>query len=1323
MKRTLLSCSALLLACALQGYAAEDPSSTTLPLRGALHEDATLEAPLTQLVDAYRKAQRLPELLNLYRVHLGQYPQDTGATIVLIRLLHATRDPAAAAAVRQAIADFPQSAYLQWLAFSVLNDARDPKAIDHLAKAIEMESVVWRREQWIERLMSEAIKLGRRELVDNYLTAAAEKETSAAGKLNIGRRQALAGLHDAALTTFTAALASEPSPEALVEIHVEAATSEVALNKATEAAQRLDNLLQLLGPDHWRRAEITRRRLELAGSEKERNDMIVAARQRMDANPNDDAAALDLARLLLAADRRRDALAVLTTATTGDRGSARLEQELFTLHERIHDPVALDAWLSQRLVAQPNRTDLILRRIRTLIDLGKGDEATTLRRQVAKSLPATDRHERLLALARELRRDSRHTEAAHILEELFAADPERIDLTRELSETWLAAGNRGRVDELLNRPIPATAAPEQVLDMVQFLMSIKQFAAANRAINERLTIDPGFFELRVQAIRLAGRIGDVQASEQAAEQTRALTDTVARYRLWLEATTDAAGEDRDVALLEKECHALAAVTEWTDTHIERMLACAEICVARDRADPAILLIDNALADARFPQERRASLRRQLVVLLENSSAYKDQLPGQLQLLANEDPTLATECRVRAALLDFDPTSQSRNPGATASKLTDVAIDQLNDPTLVTRLEVVFTEAGNSSASIACMKRLTELEPATAGHWERWLTALGKNGDENLLRTAIRRLLAGVDNLEISEDIRDQLATRLASSCWRSAAALAAQGHADDWQTVLALLEEADNSSTKEDTGWILVGRLLALHHLGRHEARDQIVAELEADKSLCLVFPDGLGTSLEALHHLIAQPIKQKPKPVSRALPPAPWDIAWSATFLQNIHGIWLDDQRAMVLLENGQIVAIDRATGARAWEIKPSSPPRTQERNPFTGYEISPRRSMYRPAVTKGRIIVSTNDGVTAYATSDGSLLWRCNIVQPDGVLAHDDIVFAWSDKTGQAIGIDPLAGRLHWNLTLPELSKQTNSGPSQAISGDLAVVLGKHAAVIDVRHGIIQWSFSDAKVADSQVSLTNKPVVVANNQPGYGYGGSGYGYRVRRRSAVYYQPSQQNDESATSWTTTFINHARNPWACVYAADSHLFVGDYSTTAVIPLALPLHNVQLPAGLILGIYGRRALMLSQTSAKVCSLDSGDILADFPFAEIVRKNKENALTQVQNPWVSGVVQGRLGWISGTGGVMTIDIERLEIIDQQMWDNEWSIVEDTINNWTLGGAIPANNENSNDQFSRERLAVGSATHGIVLLPVGSQRIVAIAEKQIPPPAPEARGNNVP
>ena len=1301
MKRAVHPWSALLLSLALQLSAAEDPAVATLPLRAALHDDATLETPLTQLVDAWREAERLPDLLALYRTHLGQYPQDRGATVVLVRLLQTTRDPAAATTVRQAVIDFPESAYLQWLAFLILNDVHDPAAIDALAKAVELETVTWRRDQWTERLVSEALKHGRRDLVERHLTAAAALETTAAGKLSIGRRQAVAGLHTQALATFSAALAADPAPEILVDLQVEAAASETALKLTSEAAGRLDALLQRLGPDHWRRAEITRRRLELAGSESEREAMIATARARLTASPGDDAAALDLARLLLAVDRRRDALAVLTSATSGEHGGARVEQELLTLHERLHDPLALDAWLAQRLAAQPTRTDLSLRRVRTLIDLGKGDEATALRRRLTTDLRPAERDERLLTLARELRRDGRHAEAAQVLEELLAADPQRLDLTRELSEIWLAAGNRGRAEELLGRDLPATAAPEQVLDLVQFLIGARQYLAATRAITARLTLDPGFFELRVQAIRLAGRTGDVRGAHQAAVAARALTDTSARYRLWLEAAVEAAGEERDAAWLDEEVKRLGDASDtWDATRLERMLAFAEICVAREHAEPAIALLDDALDDPRFPSDRRAEVRRQLVALLERVPDQAERLPEQLELLAKEDPALATECRVRAVLLGFDPAAQNRNSSSAAQNLADIDVERLSDPALVARLETVFAEAGNSTASLACLKRLTVLEPATAGHWERWLTALGGSGSENLLREAIRRLLAGVDNLEINSEIRAQLAQRLADSCWRSAAVQAARGTPTGWQAVLALLDEAGTTTTREESGWILTGRVLALHHLGRLPARDQALAELDADPELSLIFPDGLGTTRAALRALLAKAPVAPSEPPARALPPAPWAIAWSATFARPVHGVWTDGQRVVVALADGGLIGLERTSGARLWERpafkRATTGPAVDQ---YSGRNLQPRSVMLRPAVVAGNIVVANGHDVSAYATSDGTLVWRSNLVEADGVLGDDHHLLAWSDEQGRAVGLDPADGRLRWSTELPSLSNAQFQGASQTLSGDHAVLLGKHAAVLDLRSGGIRWSFSDAEISDAKVSLTAALAVVVPQNP----------RQRRRRFNRVAAPQPTGDEFApTNWTTSFITRARQPWASVVACGDDLLIGDWSSSAVIPLALPLRCTSLPIGTVLGTYGRSVLLLNSNTAQVCSLDDGMLIAEIPLDALQRKVEEGLIHQNASAWISGAVSGRLGWISGPGGVMTIDLDSCEVVDQQLWSPDWSVAGDDVTNWALGGAMIQEQQNNNNGNSSpsERLPVGVVSAGFVVLPVGSQRLVALS-----------------
>ena len=118
----------------------EDLAEKSLPLRTALHHDPTLRAPLQRLLSLYSGVGRTAELLEIYRAHVRQYPDDPGGRTVLVCLLSATSDPEALTASRSAVAKFPKNAYLQFVLYEALQRRRDPKALDHLDKSISLES-------------------------------------------------------------------------------------------------------------------------------------------------------------------------------------------------------------------------------------------------------------------------------------------------------------------------------------------------------------------------------------------------------------------------------------------------------------------------------------------------------------------------------------------------------------------------------------------------------------------------------------------------------------------------------------------------------------------------------------------------------------------------------------------------------------------------------------------------------------------------------------------------------------------------------------------------------------------------------------------------------------------------------------------------------------------------------------------------------------------------------------------------------------------------------------------------------------------------------
>ncbi|MBA3848114.1 MAG: hypothetical protein H0X45_15905, partial [Planctomycetes bacterium] len=215
---------------------------STTQLRTALYHDPSLDAPLAQLVEAWRDAGKLDQLVAVYEDHCLSYPDDPGSAIVRLRLLHAAGDPAAARVAREAVARFPDDPFAHHLAWRVLNDARDAEALVELERAVELEPRAWRRKRWSEELVRAATLAGKRDVVERHLRARAQRETRPDQLVAVARAMADVHLHEAALAALTDAAGRGPDTETAVEIELVAAACEAASGQRDAAAQRLDRL-------------------------------------------------------------------------------------------------------------------------------------------------------------------------------------------------------------------------------------------------------------------------------------------------------------------------------------------------------------------------------------------------------------------------------------------------------------------------------------------------------------------------------------------------------------------------------------------------------------------------------------------------------------------------------------------------------------------------------------------------------------------------------------------------------------------------------------------------------------------------------------------------------------------------------------------------------------------------------------------------------------------------------------------------------------------------------------------------------------------------
>ncbi|KPL01829.1 MAG: hypothetical protein AMK75_03810, partial [Planctomycetes bacterium SM23_65] len=197
--------------------------------------------------------------------------------------------------------------------------------------------------------------------------------------------------------------------------------------------------------------------------------MIQAARRRVRDNPNDEAAVLDLARLLVVLEFRRDALDVLLEGSERIPHAMRIEKQVLELFDRLADEHGRETYLAKRIQAFPKRADLVFRHVRSLYLLRRRAEAAAELDRVTADLTPPERFARYLEMARSLRREGLTTGAAGLFEKLVEWTPARLDVRRELAETYLALGDRRRARKLFAADLARDTDVENVLDVVPFM--------------------------------------------------------------------------------------------------------------------------------------------------------------------------------------------------------------------------------------------------------------------------------------------------------------------------------------------------------------------------------------------------------------------------------------------------------------------------------------------------------------------------------------------------------------------------------------------------------------------------------------------------------------------------------------------------------------------------------------------------------------------------------------------------------------------------------------------------------------------------------------
>lgn len=806
--------------------APRDIAAQSLPLRTALHHDSSLEAPFDRLVALYREAGRMAELIETYRSHVKAYPADPNGAAVLVRLLEANGDAQAPATAKSLAEAHPKSGYLQYLWYLSQRRTRRIDALQTLEQAIALAPSPRLKSAWTETLLIEAATGERQDLVDKYLGEMAAAATTAEAKLEVARRMVALARHKQALAVLEEAATMNPAPEVGVQIQTTAVTVEIALDKSAEAAARLDRLLEKLAPDYWARPELVRKRMSLITTEAERTAMLDAARKRFADRPTDEQAAADLAQLLIGFERRREALAVLLEAGRKITTSERLEKATLELLDRLRDEPARRAYLAERTKAAPERIDLLALYIKALLAGGDRIEG---RKQIARLVaeaPADQREKTQIELARSLVRSALTADAAEVFEAVIKAAPARFDLRRELAELYIKLGNRGRARELFSVELSDDVPVETVMDFVPFLIQHEMYVEARKALKKVIKPDDPDLDLRLLAADVERRLGNRNAADKMLVEARALADTAARYKAWIEASAALHEEDETLGKFVADEQARLAEEQgaWTEARLERLVALLEVA-GREKAKVDILeLTSGYIDDEAIPAATRRTIRRHLVRILKSTKDNGGALADQLQTLITELPDDADEYRARLAILHI----KADQHHLAEPLLNSVRVARIGDLQLLGELESAFRQLNQSQQVSAVLERLTVLEPTNKGHWEAWLYHSAMTGREDRLRDSLRRLQAGVEGIALEEEVKELLRAAEIDSYGRSILSSLSDGREGPLSEALALASSAERkSSTPQQSLWLYWNRAFILNRLNRPKERDEAIAELE----------------------------------------------------------------------------------------------------------------------------------------------------------------------------------------------------------------------------------------------------------------------------------------------------------------------------------------------------------------------------------------------------------------------------------------------------------------------------------------------------------------
>jgi len=1065
----------LCIACvsSLVAQAPPDFGKSSLALRTALHFDPAADGPLKKLAQLYISEGKRAELPALYLSHLAQYPDDENSRVVLARLFLELNDDRAADFLSESVTRFPQSALLAWTNHQFLASRFDPRALDELDRAIGIEKSAVRRALWLADLLKLAAAQGKEDLVIRRFKALIESHALTTEQRVSWARQALTrSLPKAAAAVVEGADFSALEGDAGVEAALVLAETDAANDRRADAGKRLDDLLGKLAADYWRRREVLLLRLQIAGNAADRDQLIDGARKRFEAAPENEAEALALADLLSAAQRKNEAIIVMQKAATLLPESRLIEARLLELFDTTNQEQQAVEFLSARLKAQPAREDLALDRVRLLLATGRSKDGMDALDALLMDKTKDQRATVHLGTARWLRLRNMLSESVTVLEKLVTDQPQRWDARKELGELYAVLKRKDDLEKLFAVKLADDVAPEVRMEVVQFLISQKQWSQARAALEQWIETKETELEGRLLLARICTVTGDLLRASSLITRSRELCDTDARYAAWLSAAFSQAEEsEREAEFVTEERLRIwpGEGETWDPARLSRLLALTDVAGNAKLDTEAEKLVTKALADADLKADQRRELQLRLLDVIDRQAGREKEVEAQLVTLAKSPGANVDDLNLRLALL-YHSAKRLDLAAATLEKLN---ISACQDAGLLARAATACTDTGSLAKAAEMLQRVVQLQPDEMSNWVQWASALVSLGDEHTLRLALRQMLSMSAKWKLHADSLDLLRRHLAASCWREAGQLICREPVDPMsvQRALIILDEAGRLElAPERKLWVVWTKAW----LDKESAESKALLRASTADAKWIPFPDGLMLSAAHAGEMLDanRPSSRTSSPDAGSPPMAPLDLAWGfqavpGTRIQRF-SISPDGGHVLVADDRSQLSVLDRLSGKLLWttamlKFKPAAP------LPFNPNIRSERVIQPLEFVVAGRrVFLILNGRLECRSLPDGNLEWsNGQTAGPGGEMlaTGEDKLLRWQPGDGRLDAFNVATGKLEWTRDIEPLKKQSPPQPgygqtwtAAGVNADAGKVLvyANGAAVVRSSDGALLWQTS---------------------------------------------------------------------------------------------------------------------------------------------------------------------------------------------------------------------------------------------------------------------------